>query len=60
MWETPLYWNAKCSFPVAVHVIKTSVLKLLNFGQGEDFQANHGTVPKSALFPQPGNQKRRK
>ena len=23
-------------------------------------QANHGTVPKSALFPQPGNQKRRK
>ena len=23
-------------------------------------QANHGTVPKSALFPQPGNQSRRK
>ena len=23
-------------------------------------QANHGTVPKSALFPQPGNQRRRK
>ena len=25
-----------------------------------ELQANHGTVQKSALFPQPGNQKRRK
>ena len=28
MWETPLSWHAKFSLPVAVRVLKTSVLKL--------------------------------
>ena len=32
----------------------------VHFGQGEDCQVNHGTVQKSALFPQPGNEKRLK
>ena len=29
IWETPLSWHTKCSLPVAVHVSKTRVLKLL-------------------------------
>ena len=28
MWETSLSWHAKFSLPVAVRVLKTSVLKL--------------------------------
>ena len=27
IWETPLPWHAKCSLPVAVHVLKTRMLK---------------------------------
>ena len=30
IWETPLFWHAKCSLPVAVRVSKTRVLKLPN------------------------------
>ena len=30
IWETPLSWLAKCSFPVAARVSKTRVLKLPN------------------------------
>ena len=34
IWETPLSWHSKCSFPVAVRVSKTGVLKLpISFAQ---------------------------
>ena len=33
IWETPLPWQTKCSFPVAVRLSKTRVLKLTIVGQ---------------------------
>ena len=36
IWETPLFWQGKCSLPVAVRVSETRVLKLPSHTRGRE------------------------
>ena len=50
IWETPLPWLAKCSFPVAVRVSKVRVLKLPNLGRRRKPEVNNSHTRVSQIF----------